>query len=251
MKAGRFTMVNETLYKRGFTLPLLKCVSREEGNYILQEIHEGICGNHSGARVLAHKVVRAGFYWPNMSKDSTLIVRNCDKCQIFANIAKQPPKELSSVSSPWPFSQWGVDIVGPLPRGKGGVRFAVVAVDYFTKWVEVEPLVNITAKSIERFLWKNIVCRYGVSHAFITDNGKQFDCEPFRKWCNELHIRNYFSSPGHPQANGQVEATNKTIFKILKKKLGTGKEIGQTISQRFYGHTELRGGLLRKKPLTL
>jgi hypothetical protein len=119
MKAGRFTMVNETLYKRGFTLPLLKCVSREEGNYILQEIQEGICGNHSGARVLAHKVVRASFYWPNMSKDSMLIVRNCDKCQRFANIAKQPPKELSSVSSPWPFSQWGVDIVGPLPRGKG------------------------------------------------------------------------------------------------------------------------------------
>jgi hypothetical protein len=99
----------------------------------------------------------------------------------------------------------------------------VVAVDYFTKWVEVEPLVNITAKIVERFLWKNVVCRYGVPHAFVTDNGKQFDCEPFRKWCAELHIRNYFSSPGHPQANGQVEATNKTIFKILKKKLGDKK----------------------------
>jgi hypothetical protein len=67
-------MVNETLYKRGFTLPLLKCVSREEGNYILREIYEGICGNHSGARVLAHKAVGAGFYWPNMSKDSMIIV---------------------------------------------------------------------------------------------------------------------------------------------------------------------------------
>jgi hypothetical protein len=108
------------------------------------------------------------------------------------------------------------------PR-EGGVRFAVVAVDYFTKWVEAEPLVSITAKVIERFLWKNVVCRYGVPHAFVTDNGKQFDCEPFQKWCAELHIRNYFSSPGHPQANGQVEATNKTIFKILKKKLGDKK----------------------------
>jgi ribonuclease HI len=223
MKAGRFTMVNGRLYKRGFTLPLLKCVSPEEGNYILREIHEGICGSHSGARVLAHKAVRAGFYWPNMNKESTAIVKNCDKCQRFANITKQPPEELSAISSPWPFSQWGVDIVGPLSRGKRGVRFAVVAVDYFTKWVEVEPLVNITAKVIERFLWKNIVYRYGVPHAFVTDNGKQFDCEPFRKWCAELHIRNYFSSLGHPQANGQVEATNKTIFKILKKKLDDKK----------------------------
>jgi hypothetical protein len=63
------------------TLPLLNCVSPEEENYILLEIHEGICGSHSGARVLAHKVVRAGFYWPNMSKDSMVIVQNCDKCQ--------------------------------------------------------------------------------------------------------------------------------------------------------------------------
>jgi IS30 family transposase len=96
-------------------------------------------------------------------------------------------------------------------------------VDYFTKWVEVEPLVNITAKCIERFPWKNAICHYGVPHAFVTDNGKQFDYDSFRKWCAELYIRNYFSSPGHPQANGQVEATNKTIFKILKKKLGDKK----------------------------
>ena len=87
-----------------------------------------------------------------MSKDSVAIVRDCDKCQRFTNITKQPPMELSSISFPWPFSQWGVDIVGPLSREKESVRFAIVAVDYFTKWVEVEALVNITAKSIERFL---------------------------------------------------------------------------------------------------
>ncbi|XP_059431476.1 uncharacterized protein LOC132164979 [Corylus avellana] len=212
-----------TRLKRGFMLPLLKCVSKEEGDYILKEIHEGICGSHSRARILAHKAVRAGFYWPNMSRDSANIVKNCDKCQRFANITHQPPEDLSAISSPWPFSQWGVDIVGVLPRSIGGVRFAVVAVDYFTKWTEVEALVNITAKAIEQFLWKNIVCRYGIPHAFITDNGKQFDCDSFRAWCAQLRIRNYYSSPGHPQANGQVEATNKTIFKILKKKLDDRK----------------------------
>ena len=92
-------------------LPLLKCVSPEEGNYILREIHEGIYGSHSGSRVLARKVVRAGFYWPDMSKDLITIVRNCDKCQRFTNITKQPPEELSSISSPWPFLQCEVDIV--------------------------------------------------------------------------------------------------------------------------------------------
>ena len=88
--------------------------------------------------------------------------------------------------------------MGPLPQGKEGVWFEVVAVNYFTKWVEVEALVNITAKSIERFLWKNVVCRYGIPHAFVIDNGKQFDCDSFQKWCAELHTRNYFLSPEHP-----------------------------------------------------
>ena len=107
MKAGRFTVLNGTLYKRGFTLPLLKYVSPEEGNYILQEIHEGVCGSHSRSRVLAHKAVKVGFYWPNMSKDLVPMVLDCDKCQRFTNITKQPPMELSSISSPWLFSQWG------------------------------------------------------------------------------------------------------------------------------------------------
>jgi transposase InsO family protein len=111
---------------------------------------------------------------------------------------------------------------GTLTSGKEGVRFVVIVVDYFIKW-EVEPLVNIVAKSIERFLWKNFIYHYSVPHTFVTDNRKQFDCDSFWKWCAELHIRNYFSSPRHPQANGQVEATNKTIFKILKRKLGDRK----------------------------
>jgi transposase InsO family protein len=110
-----------------------------------------------------------------------------------------------------------------IPSRKGGVRFAVVAVDYFTKWAEVEALSSIITKCIEKFLWKNIICRYGIPHVFVNNNGKQFDCDSFQEWFAKLHIRNYFSSLGHPQVNGLVEAPNKTIFKILKKKLGDRK----------------------------
>jgi ribonuclease HI len=87
VKAAQFTLINDTLYKRGFMLPLLKCVLQEEGDYILREIHEGVCGNHSGSRVLAHKAVRAGFYWLNMSRDSMRIVKTCDKCQRISTTA--------------------------------------------------------------------------------------------------------------------------------------------------------------------
>jgi hypothetical protein len=84
-------------------LPLLKCVSKEGGDYILQEILEGVCGNHSGARVLVHKAVQARFCWPNMNRYSMQMAKTCDKCQRFANITKLPHEELSSISSPWPF----------------------------------------------------------------------------------------------------------------------------------------------------
>ena len=164
-------MVNGTLYGRGFMLPLPKCFSTEEGDYILKEIYEGICGSHSRARLLAHKAVRAGLYWMNMCRDSMKMVRTCDSFQYFANVPKQPPKDLSSISSSWPFLQWVVDIVGPLPWGKWGIWFVVVVVDYFTKWAEVEALVNITTKCMERFIWKNIICRYGIPHAFVMENG--------------------------------------------------------------------------------
>jgi transposase InsO family protein len=109
--------------------------------------------------------------------------------------------------------------VGPLPTGKGEVKFAVVAVDYFTKSAAAKALTSITNKSVTQFLWKLVVTRIGISHAFITNNGRQFNCQPFREWCEKLGIRNFYSSPGHPQANGRVEITNRTLFTIIKNKL--------------------------------
>ena len=79
---------------------------------------------------------------------------------------------MTPVSSQWPFSQWGIDIVGPFPKGKGQTKYAVVAIDYFTKWAEAEALVTITTLQIQNFVWKNIICRFGLPKVLITDNGK-------------------------------------------------------------------------------
>jgi hypothetical protein len=75
-----------------------------------------------------------------------------------------------------------------MPVGKGSWKFLVVAVDYFAKWAEAEALATITTTNNTSFLWKSVVCQFGIPHAFVTDNGKQFDCGPFRKWCSELRI---------------------------------------------------------------
>ncbi|XP_062173678.1 uncharacterized protein LOC133879154 [Alnus glutinosa] len=110
LQAARYMMVDDMLYRRGYSHPLLKCLSAPEANYVLREIHEGVCGNHSGGRMLAIKAVRAGYYWPMMTRDSMEFVRSCDKCQRFARVMKNPPERLTSVLSPWPFSKWGVGL---------------------------------------------------------------------------------------------------------------------------------------------
>ena len=69
-----------------------------------------------------------------------------------------PTEHLTSITSHWPFSTWGIDIMGPLPLGKKQVKFLVVAIDYFTKWVEIGPLAVITEARIQHFVWKNLVC---------------------------------------------------------------------------------------------
>lgn len=118
---------------------------------------------------------------------------------------------------------WGIDLISPMPVGKGGVKYAVVTVDCFTKCVEAEPLAAITTKKFKDFIFKNIVCCYGISHTLISDNGKQFDNEEFKQFCDELGIHKKFASVARPQANGQVEAVNKTIKHTLKAKLGATK----------------------------
>jgi len=76
-----------------------------------------------------------------------------------------------SLSSPWPFAQWGLDIIGPFPKAMGNQRWLLIGTDYFTKWVEAEPLSNIRDKDAKKFIWKNIVTRFGIPHTLISDNG--------------------------------------------------------------------------------
>ncbi|XP_042944810.1 uncharacterized protein LOC122278690 [Carya illinoinensis] len=162
-KVTRFQLIDGVLYKRGFSTPLLRCISTQEAQYVLAEIHEGICGNHSGRRTLARKVVRAGYYWPNALKDAREFSKKCVKCQTFK-----------------------------------------------------------------------------IPQSLITDNGRQFNSDHYKEWCAELKIKAKYSSPGHPQANGQAEPTNKALLSILKKKVAETKGEWQTSCQVYFGRTELQ-----------
>ena len=151
-RSARFTIHQGALYKRGFFTPVLKCIAGGDTNYVLREVHEGECGNHIGARALAGKVLRQGYYWPTMLRDATELVKKCKVCQEHAKISHLPSEPLTSITSPCPFQQWGPDILGPLPIEKGQCKFVIVVVDYFTKWVEVEPLATIMEQKVRNFV---------------------------------------------------------------------------------------------------
>ncbi|GKB81255.1 reverse transcriptase domain-containing protein [Tanacetum coccineum] len=128
-------------------------------------------------------------------------------------------QNLTPITSSWPFYKWGIDIAGPFPEGPGKVKFLIVAIDYFTKWIEAKAVATITRNQVKKFVWDNIVCRFGLLGEIISDNGKQFRDNPFKDWCEKLCIRQCFASVKHPQANGLVERANRSLGEGIKARL--------------------------------
>ena len=178
-----FVLMKGILYKRGFSHLYLRCLNSEEADYFMRESHEGIYGNRSGLRSLVHKLIQAGNYWPIMQKDAHAYVKACNKCQRFGNLIRQPTKELTPMMAPWPFIQWGLDIMSPFLTAVRQLKFLVVDIDYFTKWVEAKALTMIKKKNVQSFLWRNISCRYSIPRILISDNEKQFDNDSFKDFC--------------------------------------------------------------------
>ncbi|GAU42123.1 hypothetical protein TSUD_350970 [Trifolium subterraneum] len=188
-----YVLLDDKLYRRGFSIPLLKCVEEARVEFILQEIHEGINGQHIGGRSLARKTLRAGYYWPTMQNDAKDHVLKCDKCQRHGDMHIASANELKTLISPWPFAWWGMDILGPFPTAARQVKYLIVAVDYFTKWIEAEPLAKIGASHILRFFKRNVLARFGIPQVV------------------------------HPQTNGQAEAANRVILRGLRRRMDASK----------------------------
>ncbi|GKD14050.1 reverse transcriptase domain-containing protein [Tanacetum coccineum] len=122
----------------------------------------GSCGMHIGARLVVAKAIRQGYYWPTMHRDAKNVTQKCDSCQVHAPVPRRPKTLMTSIMVPWLFYQWGMDILGPLPQASVKLKFVIVAINYFTKWIKAKPLARITGKDVKKFVWDNIVCRFGL-----------------------------------------------------------------------------------------
>ncbi|GKA12275.1 reverse transcriptase domain-containing protein [Tanacetum coccineum] len=135
-----------------------------------------------------------------MHEDARTLIRACQDCQVHKPVPRNPQQKLSPITSQWPFYKWGIDIARPFSEGPGKVKFLIVAIDYFTKWIEAKPVATITGNQIKKIMWDNI------------DN-------PFKDWCEKLCIHQHFAFVKHPQTNGQVERVNRSLREGIKARL--------------------------------
>ncbi|GJY27740.1 reverse transcriptase domain-containing protein [Tanacetum coccineum] len=204
IKARQYELLEGVLYRRSFLKPWLSM--------------------HAGPRSVVAKAMRLGYYWPTMHRDARNMIRTCNDCQIHRPVPRNPQQPLTPITAPWPFYKWGIDIVGPFPEGPGKVKFLIVAMDYFTKWIEAKAVATITGNQVKKFVWDNIVCRFGLPGEIVSDNGKQFSDNPFKDWCEKLNITQRFASVKHPQSNGLVERANRSLGEGIKARLGEGNK---------------------------
>lgn len=136
---------------------MLRCVSEAGGRLVMMQVHEGACVSYIAGRAPAGKILREGYYWPTLQRDCSDFINKYNNFQVFTPVSQVLAEALHFVFSLWPFYQWGTDILGPFPIAPGELKFLIVAIDYFTKWIEAEAVACISDEKVCRFYWKNII----------------------------------------------------------------------------------------------
>ena len=169
--------------------------------------------------------MRAEYYWMTLENDCMNYIQKCHKCQIYVDKIHVPPTSLNVMVSPWPFSMWGMDVIGPItPKASNGHCFIFVVIDYFTKWVETASYASVTKVVVTRFIKKEIICRYGLPERIISDNGLNLNNNTVTEVCTTFKIKHHNSVPYRRKMNGAVKAANKNVKKIIAKATETYKD---------------------------
>ena len=193
--AMQYILYGGQLYRRSYDGIHLHCLKKEEVDRVMEEVHQGIYGPHMNRRMLAKKIPRMRYYWNTMETNCVDFVKNFHDCQTHANLNHVSPSELYSMTSPWPFSVWGIDVIERIaPKASNGHEYILVVIDLFTKWVEAASYFVLKAKHVAQIIENNIICRYWVPQEIILDNGSHFGGE-VRKIMELYNIKHHKSSP--------------------------------------------------------
>jgi hypothetical protein len=184
-------------------------------NEILQLAHNHPMSGHLG-QTNTFVRLRQKYYWPGMYHDIIHYVQTCETCQ-----KRNKDRHLFPISSatiiPKPFYHIGIDVLGPLPTTLQGNRYIILSVDLFSKWPEAHAVANADALNVCQFLYDDVICRHGVPQEITSDRGSEFCNELLATLYQTYQIKHIKTTAYHPQGNGQVERTNRTLKDILAK----------------------------------
>jgi hypothetical protein len=188
-----------------------------------------------------------------MIADCFRYYKGCEECQKHGDVQLVPATLLHPIIKPWPFRGWGLDFIGKIhPPSTKGHCFVIVATDYFTKWTEAIPLKNMTHKEVIGFITERIIHRFGIPQTFTTDQGTSFVAKEVCDFVNSYGIKLPNSSPYYAQANGQAESSNKTLVKLIKKKIEDNpKKWHEVLSEALWAHRISRHGATKVTPFEL
>jgi hypothetical protein len=249
----KYTSLDDDLYRRTIDGVLLKFLGEEQAMVAIWDVHDEICGAHQSAHKMNWLPRRAGFYWPTMMDDCIKYQRGCEACQRFENIQLAPTGVMKSIMKPWPFRGWGLDFIGEIhPGSSRGHRFILVATNYFTKWTEAVPLRNMADREVISFLQEHIIYWFGVPQTLTIDQGPSFMSHQFRQFAKSMKIKLLNSSPYYAHANGQAEASNKVLIKIIKKRIKDNpRRWHEKLSEALWAHRTSRHGATKVTPFEL
>ena len=173
-QSQQFKIIGDTLYRRGADSVFRRCLTHEEAERVLNDCHSGACGGHMSGYATAKKILRVGYFWPSLFKDCITAVRKCHNCQVFDRKMRAPHAPLHPIIAVGPFAKWGIDFITCNPHSAGRHAYIILAVDYFNKWAEAMPTFEADGKTAAIFVFNNIIARFGVPQAIITDHGRHF-----------------------------------------------------------------------------
>ena len=211
------------LYKHCADKIIRRCVLEAEQHGIINHCHENACGGHFASQKTARKVLQSGFHWPSLFKDAHTMCRECDKCQRLGKISRRHMIPLNPILVVELFDVWGIDFMGPFPFSLGYL-YILVGVDYVSKWGEAVPCRAADHRVVLKFLKENILSRFGVPKAIISDGGSHFCNKHFESLLTKYGVKYKVATPYHPQNRGQVELANREIKIILMKVVNSNRK---------------------------
>jgi hypothetical protein len=172
---------------------------------------------------------------------------------MFGKIQMVPASAMNPIIKPWPFRGWGMDMIGKIhPASSKKHEWILVITDYFTKWVEAVPMKKVKSEDVIKFVKEHVIHRFGIPQTITTDGGSVFVSKEFRTFCDDMGIKLIRSSPYYAQANGQAEASNQSLIKLIKRKIDENpRDWHEKLSEALWAYRMSCHGAIKTSPYQL